>query len=250
MQGFRTTHLIRERKVFFKAKLTTLGQVYKEYLATQPADIAYPNIAKIYLSPIVKDVIDEAKNLDDLTELLDVLRESFLKIIEEWRQDIHQQIFKLAADGLNAENTQFDLDTVLELVTTAFLCKSCGKLLSVQDSITHPCARKSSRYSTTELSSKLAAVEEALQELPWNVTGYIIYQPGLQRLHEAWLLSGFDPKTVTVAQLKDIDPILECSSCSTILLGRATMRWQAMVGFRLLLMRFILFTRINSSFAL
>jgi len=235
MQGLKSIRLIRERNAFYKERLNALGQVFKEYVETQPAHLSYPNITELYLNSIAKDVVEKAESLDTFMESLHVLRNSFPEIIEEWRQDIHQQLFKLASDGLTAAKVQFDPDTVMDLATTTFRCDRCYKILSTHESITHPCARHWGYYSSAKLRSELAAVKEVLQELPWNATENIeFYQPTLQRLHRAWHLCGFDPKTLTVAQLKNIDPIIECSACSTVHTGRATMRWQGMGGFRLL----------------
>ena len=228
MERVKANRLIREKKIFFKKVMEKLRNTYKEYVDTQPANIFCPNTAEIFFHPVVKDAISGVESLEALEEALNIVKPLFSEIVDHCLQAVKQELTDRVTQAYTQINHAYRPETVMHLATTLFNCRICRHFLTLDQAVAHSC--RTYTYGK-EFVGDVAAVKEAIGELPWKTSESILFlSDRLAPISRVLQNCGFDPDTTTVKDVENIDPIIECLACSNITEGRLTMRWSGVVS--------------------
>lgn len=231
MEGIKTSRLRREKKELFKPMLKRLREILREYTHTLPASHGLPNTADIYFHQTVHTALSAVESHEALEEVLAEIQPSLAEIVDECLEHLKQHLANLVLDDYTENNKPFDL-SVLTLASTLFHCTACRRDLTLDQAIVHGC-RLSAHYINHLTSKDIKLVHNKICEVPTahKIQSTISFSlarmgPFASVLHSC----GIDPNTTTVADMNEIDPVIECLDCSNIDKGRYTMRWLSVVS--------------------
>jgi len=228
MEGVKAARIAREKKQFFKEMLQRLREISREYSKTLPANHIFPNTADIYFHPTVNTALSAVESYEALEEVLTRIQPSLPEIVDDCLKLSKQHLTNLVIDDYTQHNKSFDL-SVLTLASTLFLCRDCQCDLTLDQTVVHEC-RRSYYYN---LSDDMQAVHSAIREVTTahKIQSTISFSLAQLEAFATVLHScGIDPNTTTVADMNEVDPVIECLGCSNIEQGRVTMRWLSVVG--------------------
>ena len=221
----------------YKKRLLILRTVFQDYVATLPRDAQYPSMADLFADPRVKSLIEDTPVTVDLkAEHLNPLVPIFPDIVARWKERVQAHLIGLIK--VSMPDYVFDEDTVLGLAITSFICReglvifdcSYNEYLHYPSVLMHGCA-SSGDFCGFEHGSVAHNLNMTFNESPWNQGGVIQFEPERMRILAAVVrLCGMDPRTTTRLQMDGLDPIIECVSCHSTRLGRATMKWWGVVS--------------------
>ena len=224
MEKRKTKRLEEERRTLLKRRLTALKKVLETYVSTLPVNALHPSTGELFRNPAIRDMVyneNEYKSLDCVLELLP-------DISAQWLKDIREQLINMVKAA--RPGYVFDPDTVLDLATTAFRCKSCDRNLRYPAVLMHSCAFKRNYGNLSDLNSHERLMSDVIQETYWNTFGRIFYQEShAKAITEVLEMAGFDPAVTTSAEMDSANPVFECIGCNTESEGRLTMQWIAAV---------------------
>ncbi|KAF9557178.1 hypothetical protein CPC08DRAFT_725233 [Agrocybe pediades] len=125
------------------------------------------------------------------------------------------------------------LENVLQSATTSFTCSRCS-----YDRIVYPRVLMHACVTTSWLPTDASEIQKRLKRL-WNTggsdeSGIIRFNKiGMKTVSKLIEMCGMDPKTTTIKEIQNLNPIFECMECDSIHEGRAIMTWDcAEVHFR------------------
>jgi hypothetical protein len=223
MEKAKAARLVREKEIFFQHVLGRLREIFKEYSHTLPENHLFPNTADIYFHPIVNAALSVVESHEALEEALAGIQPLLPEIADDCLKLSKQDLANLVVDEYVKENKPFDL-SVLTLASTLFYCKDCLCDLTLDQAVIHECGN----YFYHTLTEDVAAVRQAIHEVATThrirkTMCFSLHrlEPFISILHSC----GIDPNTVTATDMDELDPIIECLSCSHIQKGRVTMNW-------------------------
>ena len=231
MENVKAVRIAREKEQFFKQILERLQEISREYSNTLPANHIFPNTADIYFHPTVKTALSAVESPEALEEVLTRIQPSLPEIVDDCLKLSRQHLANLVVDDYTQNNKSFDL-SVLTLASTLFRCKNCQCDLTPDQTVVHVC-RTPYYLPYGHLSEDMEAIRRAINEVTTTQRIQSTISFSLAQLGPfATVLQscGIDPKTTTVADINEIDPVIECLSCSNVEQGRITMRWLSVVS--------------------
>lgn len=129
LEAERTKRLEKERDEMLKHRLNLLQELQKSCVLQLPANSLVPSIADLFMSPGVRELIEDSPDEGEFTLVhLNSIKESFRETSKRWASEIKAKLFSMMhgrtlSDG---EEELRDIDTVLNLATTFFICSSCS----------------------------------------------------------------------------------------------------------------------------
>jgi len=229
MEGVKSKRIFREQKEALQAKVVTLKETYTSYLLTLSATEFYPNTADIYGDQNVKEIL-KGTTAELTAEQIDILNAMFPELLQTWQEPLNQKLVQLVSQQAASEKFVFDPSSVLDLVSTSFLCSHCVNHMQAKQTMTHRCARDALYVYGKLADEEQDLLKSTIKEIRWNMNNCLAFSPiTSKRIAEALEGCLFDPMTTTVAQIEKQDPIFECLTCHNVLSGRCMMRWSGMV---------------------
>jgi len=249
-----------------------LRNIRARCVTSRPVDEPQPTVGDLFNIGAIRNACTQCSQDPSSSPVsaLQFVSDDFLLFREHWIQRCRRTLLALIEEGEVARQTALvddqkgqgndasvaleppvvEINTApvdkLELATSFFGCFKCrSHHLRFPSILFHKCLRrgdvggirgKSSDWVADALST---GGKSAQYEGRWNfddVYASCIAAP--KEIQMANMLAvlkvlDLDPTTTTVDQLNDLDPIVECLSCSTLYRGRCVMDWTAVVSYLL-----------------
>ncbi|PPQ75075.1 hypothetical protein CVT24_010147 [Panaeolus cyanescens] len=205
---------LRLFKHLYETKANLLIRVAPEDPRPRVSDVfAIPRFSK-HIMDTSTDVELSAADFQDLENNLE-------GVMEEAKDIVKQRMLTLVQEGMDDE--PYDPKTVLDLATTIF---SEETLYSRDVILTVPEAMAMHVVVSTS-EAELRLVQETLGGVPWNnrYSKFKFDKASSHTLGSLLSTLGLDPKTTTLREIEDLDPIFECVQCNEIKEGRLVMNW-------------------------
>ena len=229
MEGVKSKRVFREQKEALQAKVVTLKETYTSYLLKLPPTEFYPNTADIYGDQDVKEIL-KGTTTELSAEQLDVLNAMFPELLQTWQEPLSRRLLQLVAQDAPSEKFVYDPSSVLDLVTTSFMCSHCVNHLQAKQTMTHRCTRDPHYLYGKAIDEEQELLKSTIKEIRWNVNNCLAFSPVTsRRIAEALEGCSIDPVTTTVEEIENSDPVFECLTCHNVLSGRCMMRWSGLV---------------------
>ncbi|KAH9474678.1 hypothetical protein JR316_0013142 [Psilocybe cubensis] len=214
MVELKNKRLRKQRLIRLKQGIPLLRQVIQDIKQELPLDVKTPDVADIFLHPIVQKIWKDTMPKPFEISNFDPGVES--KLINEILSAIGQD--------------SFDRTKVLHLATTIFTCEHCVGINYYQkDQGHHHFLLQYPRvlvheHATNEPKKRL---RKTTAKICWGTLDNIkFWKDGWEVLSDLLTEFGYDPQTTTAAEMDAADPIFHCVSCNSPRQGRATMRWR------------------------
>ncbi|PPR01428.1 hypothetical protein CVT24_001902 [Panaeolus cyanescens] len=222
-QRLETDHFSR-----IKRRLKLFKQIYetKVNLLIKPED-PRPRVGDVFAIPRFSErIMDTPTSVAVSAEDFQDLENNLEGVIEEAKDILKQKMLTLVHEGMNDE--PYDPETVLDLATTVF-CEEAFNFRGTTNEIrTVPevmAMRVVASNSRSEAKSQL--IQKYLGSVPWNTgdSNFKFDKISSDMLGSLLATLGLDPKTTTVREIEELDPIFECVQCNGITDGRLVMKW-------------------------
>ncbi|PPR03605.1 hypothetical protein CVT24_007594 [Panaeolus cyanescens] len=228
MEWARKRRLETEQSNCIKRRLRWFKHIYETQvnLHIKPED-PRPRVSDVFAIPrfsgrILYTSTDVEVNGADFHEL-----ETNLEgVIEEAKDIIKRKMLALVEEGMGDE--PYDPETVLDLATTVFCEETFSRYDDTYDIRTVPEAMAMHVVASNGAKSfHSLLVQEVLGGVPWNTGNSKLKfdKKSSDLLGSLLSILGLNPKTTTLREIEELDPIFECVQCNRMKEGRLIMNW-------------------------
>ncbi|KAF4614952.1 hypothetical protein D9613_003328 [Agrocybe pediades] len=230
MKQLKEARLKREHQDLLCERIPIMKTFLDNYTKTLRAHDLYPCYVDFYALSEISDIVDNTPRTVPFTlENFDGI--SLPDLMTKWRLKMESELIKMIREACGEEYAQ--LENVLQLATTSFTCSRCS-----YDRIVYPRVLMHACVTTSWLPTDASEIQKRLKRL-WNTggsdeSGIIRFNKvGMKTVSKLIEMCGLDPKTTTIIEIQNLNPIFECMECNSIHEGRAIMTWDcAEVHFR------------------
>ncbi|PPR05245.1 hypothetical protein CVT24_010455 [Panaeolus cyanescens] len=215
-----------DRSDCIKRRLRLFKNIYetKVNLLIAPED-PRPRLSDVFAIPrFSKRIVGTSTHVEVSAADFQDLENNLKGVIEEAKDILKQKMLTLVQEGMG--NEPYDPETVLDLATTVFCQETLIQYEGTSDSLTVPEAM-SMHVVASDLEAKSQLVERVLGSVPWN-TGdakFKFDKAASDMLGSLLVVLGLDPKTTTLREIEELDPIFECVQCNHRKKGRLVLKW-------------------------
>ncbi len=201
-----------------------LSMIHAKCIQDLPINAVYPNIHDLYV------IVEEHDFMDYSKSTMDALRVPFSDIVALWKSKIESKLISLIVNARGSDHV-LDQEKVFDLATTFFECSNCLEVsMRHERAMMHHCASRARISPGSEILSKERMTDIVFREALWGGSGAIKFNKAwFGAVSEVVAMAGMDPDTATARDMDKRDPIYECRTCNSIVEGRATMKWDAVV---------------------
>lgn len=227
MEAKKVRRLRNERNGLLRERLPILRKFYEACVSTYPVNSIIPTAADLFLDPFVQNIIINTPSVEPFTDKdLAEVEAALPDIIFRWRKQTEEKLLNMITQACGIQDTT---ESILQLATTVFSCKSCSaEALTYPRVLVHHCA--TDYYYPREVDEDLSAVHSFLGRVYWNNGNRISFDAQkITPLIEAIKLCGLDPKSATGEDMDKRNAIFECHSCNDARKGRCTLTWKGVV---------------------
>ncbi|KAJ6513301.1 hypothetical protein C8R45DRAFT_963164 [Mycena sanguinolenta] len=219
LTGLKEERLVATRAKIIRERRLLAARAYNKWREALPPDTVYPAKIDVLLTEPFRVVIEDTPDEEELTEESFAAAISYLpEFSADWRQCKEKELVeimrKIRPDSVEAD---------LHLATTFFACSAYNNAEPLRSStiLVHASAT-TIRYGEWDDDS----VQRTLGDEAWNAAGRVrIHEQAQRNARLVVEACGLDPDVTTSIEMNEINPALECLSCSDELHGRLVMRW-------------------------
>ncbi|TFK25773.1 hypothetical protein FA15DRAFT_703389 [Coprinopsis marcescibilis] len=203
LEPMKRERLIKERKQLVDKRLVILTSYYVKYAE----QILLPNIVApmpvLLEDPDIKNIIEDlpAETAEDaiLEALNNYVVTKLPETTQRWLDHIDDTLISILKEAAEKENTSedFTVPLTLDLATSYFYC-GCSKMHSSRVPV-HECTHGTT-YGNRE---RLVDAREIMK----------FDKKASKEASSIVIMVGKDPKTTTIAEMDELDPIFECVNC-------------------------------------
>lgn len=219
-----------DRRSLLRERLIVLKKFHDELVKSISPSVLCPSAGQLFRLSMVYDLVSNTLAPEGFEkEHLQPIVEAFPGLILQWQDETKSKLLKMITDACGADHI-IDEDTIFDLATTFFFCKSCRRPIEYPRVMVHSCLRDWSYRENDNVDAEMT--RRYLQEGRWNEQGHLSFDSSRVKLvGDIVELCGFDRHTTTMKEMNEAHPILECLSCHDCHYGRATLSWSGAVGF-------------------
>lgn len=225
---------LQERKEMYKSRIQALKNAYQNSVDLWHSPLQpRPRVSDIFMVPRIKSlVVDTPPEINVDTTHFDFTKDTLPMVIEEANNIIRQKLLDMVDEGL--KDVEHDPATVLDLASTVFVNPSYSyrNIFMPTRQVLYLKPDHDYYYASSSKGNLESIAYEVFQMNPWGHNNNMSVQfnrPAHDAVCKMLTFCGFDPLTVTAAEVDKADPIIECLDCNHYLNGRLLMRWQKAV---------------------
>lgn len=211
-------------------------QAYRNFLANHPPDTIHPPKLEVICTEAFRAVIEDTPaSPEEVTE--EIFAAAILQVPQfsiDWKQSKDQSLVKIMKEFL-PEAVEADL----HLAPTFFSCSATGTGESTE-AIAYPrilvhAGTSYLKYNEPKNDGIDETLKLCLRQDSWNAHRMIrFHRLAFRNIESVVEACGLDPDVTTTAEMDEINPLMECLTCSNETDGRLVMRWMAAVSCRIL----------------
>jgi hypothetical protein len=234
MDGFKDKLAKQQRDQSIKKRFTAFLEAYQGYVETQPLDTPLLTAADLFQAPGVKEIV-LTEPIDDELEpatFEELVISKIPELQEQWvktsKAKFVEKIKEGAAPALGLDKEAVG-ESTLELAVALFKCRLCyGDGLSGVNLLFHGCCRDSRhRHVPDTVDEDMRAFVTHTKSLPWNLFDCLSLSDRATKAADIIKTKlGFDPATLTVKALDELDPIFEVVTVNNA--GRSMYSWRGL----------------------
>ncbi|KAF4615474.1 hypothetical protein D9613_003372 [Agrocybe pediades] len=227
----------QDLKDTFVDRLYALNDSLQAYALSLPINTPCPSVANLFEYPALQDVIKSplGATKEEEREVLNSIQSMLPDLAAQWKLDMQDRLIHMIDPRFI-----FDKERVLHLATTAFTCSSdkCyrgDRFLTYPRILVHECLT-STRFKNGKdvLTDDYQRIIYCLfKKVHWNATRYVKFNENKFHVMRDVVqhLCKKDPTTTTIAEMDELDPVIECLiDCNHLTeyeSGRAMMTWSS-----------------------
>jgi len=224
-----------------KHRLKLLQELHKSCVSELPANTLLPSSADLFMYPVVRQLIEDSPNDGEFTLVyLTSIKKLFRETSKHWASETKAKLFAMMQGKTQPGGEELrNIDTVLNLATTFFICSYCCSHTYYRDrepsfrykrTIMHACTRKCEYQE--DLMEPFLSLYRFLGIVPWNHSEVISFDTDAHHfMREVVTMCGLDPDITTAKDMDTLNPIFECLKCNSAFRGRCTMTWESAVTY-------------------
>ncbi|PPR02534.1 hypothetical protein CVT24_001960 [Panaeolus cyanescens] len=229
MTEVRKKRLAREREDATVARLRVLEQAYTSALAYVTVDDSTPLISGVCTIPRFKSIVlDTPLGFQITAEDFGITQDTIAWVIEEAKGVMRSKLLTLVEKALNSVQQLESTAAILNLASTTFLYRNQKMPVGATEIMKRSYKRDPTRKDCP--SPFEYTIYRTFKTAPLNSNGEISFtRKRYKAACQVSTLCGLDPTTATLADVLEIDSVIECISCNDFHTGRLMMRWIAAV---------------------
>lgn len=226
MTNVRNHRVTRERCGHLLDRVRLLREIVMEFIQSRPPTEPPPGVADIAISPQFRAILEKPKDEAVTQETFKSVKPTLPQVVEQWRYAAMAQLLKL----LDGRLTNFKR---LELATSWFSCRDCGRELTFPRVLHHGCTKVQGMLNITPTTCDddfLNGIWLGIHEAPWNQQSQLAFSYHCS-IYAYYLTAacGKNPETTTAQEMDELSPRFVCRLCSTSHGESLIMTWRRAV---------------------